>query len=431
MIFGISPIFALIPLIVYIVLAFKDINPVLNVFICVIFSMILTNHSLLTLGSELATAMGSFIAMIGFIILLGSALGAVLKKTGVAEYIVMTMMKKIGIETEKRAILAVMACSILLVSLLGTMAGANAVIAPIVIPLVASIGITPSALGIALFGAGLTGLFIGPFTPPTVTVMGLTGLQYGPYLLGAALPLALIIWITAFFMALRTQKKTLGVYAYENVEKPEGNYQASKETRRACLVFSLTLLAMIIGGMILKSGSSYAILVMFTASILTGVAGGLKLSELFDTMMEGASRMVWLFIMFVLFDPFIRFVSEAGAFTTLVGYLEPLLKSNSKVVFTFISTITGLYGIGGAAVAQAVVIDEMFGDLSTKLQISGTLWATILLLGSQIDSFAYPEADMLGQMGLARSKDLKSMVKFGLTVTAVTVAYGVIRSFFG
>jgi H+/gluconate symporter-like permease len=431
MLFGLSPIFALVPLVLYIILAFKDINPVLNVFLCVIFSAILTNHSLLTLGGELADAMGSFIAMIGFIIMLGSALGAVLKKTGVAEYIVMTLMKKIGIDTEKKAILSCMACSILLVSLLGTMAGANAVIAPIVIPLVASIGITPSTLATVLFGSGITGLFIGPFTPPTVTLMGLTGLSYGSFLLGTSLPVAVLLWVTTFFMALHIQKRTKNVYVYDNIEKPAGDYTATKETKRACLVFGISLLAMIIGGMILKSGSSYAILVMFTVSILTGLAGGLKLSELFETMMEGAARLVWLFVMFVLFDPFIRFVSEAGAFTTLVGYLEPLLSSNSKVVFTIISTVTGIFGIGGAAVAQAVVIDNMFGELSTKLQVSAGLWGTVMLIGSQITSFAYPEADMLGQMGLARSKDLKNMVKFGLTVTVVTILYSIIRSFFG
>ena len=63
--------------------------------------------------------------------------------------------------------------------------------------------------------------------------------------------------------------------------------------------------------------------------------------------------------------------------------------------------------------------------------MSTGLWATILLVGSQITSFAYPEADMMGQMGLARSKDLKNMVKFGVTITAVTVIYVGIRAMFG
>ena len=63
----------------------------------------------------------------------------------------------------------------LLVSLLGTLAGSNAIIAPILIPIVASVGLTPSTLGVILHGAGATGLYVGPFVPPVVTITGLTG----------------------------------------------------------------------------------------------------------------------------------------------------------------------------------------------------------------------------------------------------------------
>lgn len=431
MLFNLSPIFALIPLIIYIILAFKDINAVLNVVICVILSAIITKQPLLSMGGVIADALGSFLSLIGFIILLGSALGAVLKKTGVAEYIVMVLMKKIGINTEEKAILSSMICSVILVSLLGTLAGANAIIAPIIIPLVATIGITPSALAAAFHGAGATGLFIGPYSPQVVTIMGLTGLSYGSYLIGVGLPVAIICWIVTYFMSIRIQRKTLGIYSYENVEKPNMGYVAKAETKKATLAFALSLIILILYGIFVKSGSSYAIVVMFTVAIITGKFGGLSFNDLFDTMMEGAGRMIWLFIMFVLFHPFITFVSEAGAFEALVQLIEPLLKSQSKVVFSLISTITGIFGIGGAAVAQSVVMDNMFKQLVDNLSISPTLWAAILLVGSQITSFAYPEADMLGQMGLARSKDLKNMVKFGITITVATIIFIFIRSFFG
>ena len=428
MIFNLSPLFALIPLFIYIVLAFKDIHPVLNVVICVILSAILTNHSLLGMGAVIGDSLGSFLALIGFIIMLGSALGAVLKKTGVAEDIVNTVMKKIGIDTEKKAIIASMITSIVLVALLGTLAGANAIIAPIIIPLVAVIGITPSTLSAVLMGAGLTGLFIGPFSPQVVTIMGLTGLTYTQYLFGAGLPVAAICWVVTYFMILRIQKNTKGVYMYENVEKANLNYESTKETRRATSAFLLSLLALLVYGIYIKSGSSYAVVVMFTVSIVTGVAGGLKLNDIFDTMMEGAGKMIWLFIMFVLFNPFITFIEESGAFMALVDLLKPLLNSGNKIVFTLVSTLTGIFGIGGAAVAQSVVMDKMFKTTAQGLGLSATLWATVLLIGSQITSFAYPEADMLGQMGLARSKDLKNMVKLGGSVVFTTVIYVVVRT---
>ncbi|MEA4846259.1 MAG: citrate transporter, partial [Clostridiaceae bacterium] len=90
MLFNLSPIFALVPLIIYIVLSFKDLNPVLNVAICVILSAIITTQPFSSFGGVLAESLGSFLGMIGLIIMLGSGLGAILQKTGVAKYLVMS-----------------------------------------------------------------------------------------------------------------------------------------------------------------------------------------------------------------------------------------------------------------------------------------------------------------------------------------------------
>ena len=431
MIFGISPIFALLPLVIYIILAFKDINPVLNVVICVVLSAVMTKQPFSSMGGVIADSIGSFLGMIGFIIMLGSALGAVLKETGVAEFLIMALMKKIGIDSERKAIIASMITSIVVVALLGTLAGANAIIAPLIIPLVAIIGLTPSTMAAVLMGAGITGLFIGPYSPQVVTIMSLTGMTYGAYIVEVGIPVAAICWITTFFGATRIQKKTKGVYKYEDVEDANKDYSPTMEAKRATAVFFICMVGLIGYGIVLQSGSSYAILVISVTAIVTGLAGGIHPDKLFDVMIAGASRMMWLFIMFVLFTPFIGFVSEAGAFDALVKLIEPLLRSNSKVVVSLITALTGIFGVGGAAAAQSVVMDSMFKELVNNIGMSTGLWATVLLVGSQITSFAYPEADMLGQMGLARSKDLKTMVKFGVTITIITVIYVGVRSFFG
>lgn len=431
MIFGISPLFALIPLIVYIILAFKDINPVLNVVICVVFSAVLTGQSFSSMGGVISEALGSFLGMIGFIIMLGSALGAVLKATGVAEFLIHTLMKRIGINTERKAILASMITSIVLVALLGTLAGANAIIAPIIIPLVAVIGLTPSTMAAVLMGAGITGLFIGPYSPQVVTLMELTQMSYATYVLQVGLPVAAVCWVFTFFAAQVIQKKTRGVYTYSLEDTDEKEYVATPQAVRATVVFFISITALIAYGIVLQAGSAYAILVISVTAILTGLAGGMKPSPMFDTMIEGASRMMWLFIMFVLFTPFIGFISEAGAFEELVRILQPLLSTENIPLFSIIATLIGIFGIGGAAAAQSVVIHGMFNDVVQTMGISATLWATVMLVGSQITSFAYPEADMLGQMGLARSKDLKTMVLFGLGMTACCTLYVLVRSFFG
>ncbi len=430
MLFNLSPIFALLPLIIYIVLSFKEVNPVLAVIICVILSGILTKQKFSAFGGIIADSLGSFLGMIGLIIMLGSGLGAILQKTGVAEYFVMSLVKKIGVDTERKAIIATMVCSLILVALLGTLAGANAILAPIIIPLVATIGITPSTVAVVFMGAGLTGMFVGPYTPQVITIMGLTELSYGSYMISAGLPLGILVSAITFIMANRIQKRTIGVYAYENIEKYEDNYAPSDEVKKAALAFGVIMAVMIGYGIYLKSGSSYAILVISIAAAVTGFAGKLKPDDLINTFVAGASRMMWLFIMFILFNPFIDFIAEVGAFERLVTILNPLLESQSKVVFSFVASLTGIFGVGGAATADNVVMDNMFKPILQQLSITPSLWALILLVSGQITSFAYPEADMIGQMGLARSKDMKNLVKFGVTVTVFSVILVVVRSLF-
>lgn len=432
LIFNLPPIVGLLPLIVYIILSFKeDLNPVVNVGICVILGAIIIKQPLLELGSVIADAMGSFMALIGFIVILGSGLGAVLNKAGVAKNLVHFMMNKIGINTERKAIIGTMATSILLVTLLGTMAGANAIIAPIVIPLIATMGITPSTLGLIFQGAGQTGLFLGPFSPPMVTLIELTGLTYGQILLYAGLPVSICMWVVTYFIAKRVQKNTVGMYKFDLEEKDfDTEYVATAETKRATIAFIVTFLALIVYGVYAKGGASFAVFIMITVAIVTGIAAGMKVGEIANTFFEGMSKLIWLFFMFVLFEPFLVFVEQSGAFDALFNLLQPLISSSGETIFALVSSIVGIFGISGAAVAQSMLLDSMFGTMAADLGIHMGLWAAVLLIGSQITSFAYPGGDMLGAMGLAQSKDVKSMLKLGyaiiITLLLLLVALSII-----
>ena len=229
MIFNLPPICGLFPLLLYIVLSFrKGMHPLVNVSICAVVGAILVKQPLGGLGAVIYESMGSFLALVGFIIMLGSGLGMVLRKTGVAAAIVNILMRKIGVKTQKRAILATMVSSVCLVTLLGTLAGANAVIAPIVIPLVAAVGITPSTLAVIFQGAGQTGLFLSPFSPPMVTLMGITGLSYPRLLLCAGLPVSIVMWIGTYFIANKVQKETEGKEDFgPDVEMPSDNFEVA------------------------------------------------------------------------------------------------------------------------------------------------------------------------------------------------------------
>lgn len=430
LIFNLPPIVGLLPLLLYIFLSFrKNTNAVVNVGICVILGAILVKQPLLELGNVISEAMGSFLALVGLIIMLGSGLGSVLQTTGIAENIVHFLMDKIGINTERKAILATMLTSVILVTLLGTLAGANAVIAPIVISLVAAVGITPSTLAVIFQGAGQAGLFLSPFSPPMVTLKEITGLTYGQVLMYAGAPVAISMWIVTYFVAKHVQKSTKGISKFDLKEfKDNAEYKSTKQTNRATLVFLVSLFTLLVFGVVKGRGASYAIFIMITVAMLTGLSYGLKAKDIAEDFFEGMKKMVWMFCMFILFEPFLRFVEASGAFTALFELLEPLVISSGQVITSVVISLIGVFGINGAAVAQAVLMDNLFGEMIRGMGMHMGLWCLLVLVGHQITSFAYPGVDMLGAMGLAQSKDIKSMLKLGYSIIFVTMLLVVIMA---
>ena len=417
MIFNLPPICGLFPLLLYIVLAFKKgMHPLVNVSICAVVGAIMVKQPLNGLGAVIYESMGSFLALVGFIIMLGSGLGMVLRKTGVAAAIVNVLMRKIGVRTQKRAMIATMVCSVVLVTLLGTLAGANAVIAPIVIPLVAAVGITPSALAVIFQGAGQTGLFLSPFSPPMVTLMSITGLSYPRLLLCAGLPVSIVMWVGTFLIANKVQKETQGTENFgPDGEAAAENFQMDPATRRATIAFAVTMALMVIYGIATNGGASFVILVMIVAAIITGLFARMPVGTIFDSMMEGCGKMMWLFFMFLIFNPFLNFVTQSGAFDALLQLLEPLIGPTGKVGFTLLTVLVGIFGINGAAVAQAMMIDSLFSSFLPTLGISMELWGMIVLIG---------------QMGLAHASNIKPMMKLSyFAIIPGTVILAVLASF--
>ena len=432
MIFNLPPICGLFPLLLYIVLSFrKGMHPLVNVSICAVVGAILVKQPLGSLGAVIYESMGSFLALVGFIIMLGSGLGVVLRKTGVAAAIVNVLMRKIGVKTQKRAILATMVSSVCLVTLLGTLAGANAVIAPIVIPLVAAVGITPSTLAIIFQGAGQTGLFLSPFSPPMVTLMGITGLSYPRILVCAGIPIAIVMWVGTYLIAIKVQKDTQGKEDFgTDVELPDGNFKVDPVTKRATFTFVITMAVMVVYGIITKGGASFVILVMLVAAILTGLVAKMSAGEIFDSIIEGCGKLMWLFFMFLMFNPFLNFVTASGAFDAMLELMEPLIGSTGKLGFTLLTVLVGIFGINGAAVAQALMIDSLFNGFLPGLGVSMELWAMIVLVGHQITSYAYPGVDMIGAMGLAHAKNIKPMLQLAyMAIIPGTILVCCIASF--
>lgn len=429
MIFGLPALIGFLPLVIYLYLAFKGKNLLSTVIICVLVGAVLTGQTPVSLSNEIANGLKSFLGLIGFIIMMGAGLGELLTETKVARNLVEILIKKVGIKSQNQAIIVTMGASTLLVSLLGTLAGANAMIAPILIPIVASFGLTPNALAVILHGAGACGLFLGPFVPPVITLMGLTGLTYGTYLANIGMPVAALVLVSTYYTGKKVQKQYEGIemYSTEDMDK-DVEFVSTPEINKATMVFALVMIGMLAYGIYAKAGAAYAIVVMLTVAFTTGLAAGRSMMDIIGSLTKGATRMFWLFFMFVLYDPFLKFVTMTGAFTTLGDMLKPLIEVSGDIGFIIISTLVGIFGVSGAAVAQSVVLNDLFKNIVVDINLPMTIWGTVLLIGSQITSFAYPTGDMIGQMGLARSKDLKSMIRNGMTITVVMIVYVIARA---
>ena len=415
-------VWGLVPIVLYALLVLVGTDVVLATGGALLVAIVMRGIEPKALATLMAESLGAFITVVGLIIILGSGLGQVARETGAAEYLVRGIIRRIGVRTRTQVQLGVMITSTLLVAALGTLAGANAILAPIVIPIVAAVGFTPPALAAMLHAAGAPGLFLGPFTPPVVTMTGAAKIGYPAYLAAAGLPMAIVTWGIGFFMVRWIQRRTEGVYAYEEADLVKQERTLGPGARRAAWAFVLTLLAMVAYGIAVKAGYAFAILVMLVTAFTTGLAAGLGPVRILEAIYAGASRLIWLFLLFWLFNPLVTLVGQTKAYEALLEAGRPLLASIGAYGFSILAVLIGWLGVAGAAVAQVVLMNEVFGPTVQALGLSPAAWVAVLLAASQIDWFGpFPNADMIGQMGLARSRDLKMQLYNGWAIMAGNV----------
>ncbi|USG65477.1 hypothetical protein NDK47_25790 [Brevibacillus ruminantium] len=430
-------LWGLLPLFVFILLIFIRWNPIAAIGTAVIVGAVMSGASIMDVATVIGkNGMTDFIAYIGLVILAGGGLGKIAEKTGVARNIVKFIINRVGINSPNKAIICTMIASSVLAGLLGTLAGANAIIAPVLIPVVASAGLSSSVVALLFHGAANAGLVLGPFTPPVVTLMELTGLTYPQVMLYAGLPMAIILWVTTFLYCKKILKKTLIEHPYteEDVavfqQEESTDPRQKKITTQATIAFFVTLLGAIIYGIAVKGGSTFTIAVILITSIVTGLAGRMSPNQIADTFVEGAKPLLWIFFQFILFTPFIYFTEQMGGFEALKNLLMPYIESGGQAMMVNLSTLVNIAGIPGAAVAHSILMHKMFLPTVTSMNIPMDVWVLALLVGSQMPFYLYPTGDALGAMGLARSKDLKNIIIYGVVVTVIVVLYVFVRTLF-
>jgi hypothetical protein len=361
--------------------------------------------------------------------MLGRGLGEVLSATRVSHTIVHRIIYSIGVDTEKKATFGIMLACLVIVGLLGTMAGGNAIIAPIVLPIAATVGLSRSTVAVIFQAVGEEALILGPFTPPVITLLGLTKIGYGDMLLYVSGPVALVTFTATWIMIQRIQRRTKEIHPYE---EPEGieQFQPTRQNSRATLVFIGCFLAAVLYGIAVKAPTSFVIVIMLGLSLITGFVGGLKFDDILRLIIRGMAGNVGLFLLFLLLDPFIVFVQQAGGFVSLATLIKPMMELGGKPVIVITGGFLGAFGISGATVATLKLLHEMFNPLLSRYGISMLAWSLALVVATRVNNFEFPGANMVSSLGFADSDDMKSMLRNGWLVACCQLTLLIIFSIF-
>jgi predicted histidine transporter YuiF (NhaC family) len=412
------------PLILYFVLILSNVDVLPATLVCVLVGAVLTHQSLVSLGEAVAHAMTSFLALVGLIIMLGRGLGEVLNETRVTHTLVHRIIYGIGIDTEKKAMTGIMLSVLVVVGLLGTLAGGTAIIAPIIVPIAAAVGLSRSSVAIMFQTAGEEGLILGPFTPPVITLLGLTHITYPEMLWKVAIPFSCVTFAASWIILQRVQKATRN--------RPEHLYQAGKDMqafvptprqKRTTATFILLFIGLVLYGLVARAGTAYIIVIMLGLSVAIGLIGGLKLNRTFQAVVKGMASNVWLFLLFLLLEPFLNFVEKAGGYAALVRLLQPLVNLGGKSMVVISAGLLGAFGFSGAAVAVLKMLNDLFHPLVAHYGISMFAWSVALVVATRVTNFVHPGANMFSSMGFAESKDLKSMFKNGITIASAQIVF--------
>ncbi|NLJ58947.1 MAG: TRAP transporter large permease subunit [Tissierellia bacterium] len=424
---------ALLPLLAYLIMVFRNKSNLAGLAVGIVIASILTGQNLKALASIFASALGSFLGTIGLIIMFGSGLGYLMNRTKVSHTLVYWIVKGIGVNSEFKGMIAVIVPSIIIWGLLGTLAGGNAVIAPVIIPVVAAVGLTPSTVCSLLRVSGEVGLIMGPLTGVTLATLGVTGLSYGKFMLWAVIPFS-IVWLGAtLFAAFRIQKKLKGIEVYELTDDMVdiNSIESTKEEKITTILFIISFILLVFFGIYTKQGTSYAVIVMLILSIIISVFSKLEIDSAIDTFVEGASKMTNMFLVFIFFEVMFVMIGHGGGFDALGELLTGLVSAGGRAGVLIVAALVGGFGIEAAAVAEIQIVHEMFINLVNEVNLPMEIWATAILAATRITGSLYPTANLAGQLGISRSTNMKEVLKASWIGAAALWAWVIVWAFIG
>ncbi|MHA6618602.1 Na+/H+ antiporter NhaC family protein [Pseudonocardia sp. DLS-67] len=411
-------LWGVLPIAMYAVLCLLGMDLVIATVVSLVGGVLIARMTPADFGDLLGESMGDLVTTIGVIIMLGAGVGEVLRVTGVAHTIVHWVLRMAGQRSQRAVLLGVMLSCLVLVTSLGTLAGALAISAPILLPVAARVGFTRSATAAMMFVGGCAGLALAPFAGSNVAIMEAADVGYLTYLQYGAAPLAVLSLLVAMIVVpwiQRRSARTDDFYTDSDLETDEVEVPAG--AGRATAVFLVLLLATVAYATITAAGTSFPLLALPLLGIATGVAARLPATHIARHLYRGAARLVSIFLLFWLLAALFLVIDGLKPFDVVLQIFGPQLQNSSGLGFAVAIALLGWVGVPGATAAQVVLLDQVFGGLATTVGLGAGAWVVVLLWASKADTYGpFPNANMVGAMGLARSTNLRSLLLTGWMV---------------
>jgi gluconate:H+ symporter, GntP family len=359
-------LWGLIPIVVYAGLALLGVNMVLATLGAVVTAVVLTRSTPAELGTIAIESMGTLIALLGVIILLGAGLGEVLKRTGGAEFLVLNVVRTVRLTTQLRAQLGAMPACTLLAGALGTLAGSVAIVAPIVIPLLAALGFSSPAAAAMFFFSGLAGLTLSPFAPITASIYGAAEVSWISYVLAAGLPTAAVMFGVGFLVVRWNQRRTAATHPCppERAVDLDDLQEPAPCAGRATAAFLLAFLALVVYSGVTAAGATFVPVALIVLIAVTGIATRQPAGELMAGVYAGASRLLGIFFLFFLLAVLFTLVDSMGVYDGVAERFA--LSTLGPYLLCLVVILIGWVGVAGAAAAQVVLVNQVFGPLAAS-----------------------------------------------------------------
>ncbi|WP_326692292.1 MULTISPECIES: Na+/H+ antiporter NhaC family protein [unclassified Streptomyces] len=425
-------LWGLVPIVLFCALALLGMDIVVATVVAVISALLLMLPSPAEAGSLLGDSLGDDITVIGLVIMLGAGVGEVLRTTGIAATIVQGVMRVVRNRGRGAATLGVMVSCLILVASLGTLAGALAIAAPLLLPIVARLGFTRSATASMMFIGGGAGLALAPFVGSNLAIMDAAEVGYLQYLLYGGGPVAALSLVAGLVIVPWMQRRTQHTDDYyDTAELGATDDGRGPRSGVATAAFGVALIGSLVYAVISEAGITFPLFALPTLGIVAGLAGGLSPTKIASTMYTGAARLIHVFLLFWLLAMLFAGIDALKPFQVILATYGHDLQGLSPFAFALVIAVLGWVGVPGATAAQVVLLDKVFGALAASVGIPAGGWVVVLLFASKADTYGpFPNPNMISAMSLARSESLKNIFYTGLLVLVPACAMYAIILFF-